>query len=367
MSFQRIILFLITFVLAAPSTAQNLPDSPGAHRGAVEKSRLWLQDLMREQNIPGLSVAVMEKGEIIWSEGFGYADLEQRVPLTPLTKMRIGSVAKPITAAGMAILMEEGKLDIDAPIQQYVPSFPEKSHPITTRQLAGHLAGIRHYRGEEMLSSRYYPTVLDGLDIFKDDPLQSPPGERYSYSSYGWNLVSAVLEGASDEPFLSFMRRRVFDPIGMRHTHAEHMDSLIAFRTRYYDTDDSARIVNAPYVDNSYKWAGGGLIATAEDVVRFGHAMLHPTLFSETTRDELWTSLKTNDGNETGYGLGWRVGEDDEGRRIVGHTGGSVGGTTLFLIYPEEEFIVCIVSNLSQTSFRRADRVVARYFLEELD
>ena len=355
---------IATFQLSV--AAQSLPDAHSGYQEAVEKSREWIRNLMEEENIPGVSVAVMKDGVVVWAEGFGFADLEQGVPITPLTKMRIGSVSKSITSAGMGILMDEEKLDIDAPIQQYLPQFPEKDHPITTRQLAGHLGGIRHYRGQEMMSSRHYPTVAEGLDIFKDDPLIAPPGERYSYSSYGWNLLSAVMEGASDEDFLSFMQKRVFDPIGMRQTTAEFMDRLIAHRTRYYVKNQTGQIENAPYVDNSYKWAGGGFISTAEDVVRFGHAMIHPTIFSEKTRDELWTSLQTNDGKETGYGLGWRTGLDDEDRRIIYHGGGSVGGTTLFLVYPEEDLILCLISNLSQTQYNRADRVLAGFFLGDL-
>ncbi|MEZ4700827.1 MAG: serine hydrolase domain-containing protein [Rhodothermales bacterium] len=361
------VLLPLLLLLPLPAAAQvAAPDAVGAYAGAIAHSREAVASLMQRETVPGISVAVMVAGDIVWAEGFGWADIEQRVPVTPLTKMRIGSVSKPITSAAVGLLMEAGRLDLDAPIQTYVPSFPDKGYPITTRQLAGHLAGIRHYRGNEMESAAYYPTVAAGLAIFRDDPLLTPPGERYSYSSYGWNLVSAAVEGAAGEPFLAFMQRAVFDALALRHTTAEHMDSLIAYRTRYYVHDDAGRVVNAPYVDNSYKWAGGGFISTAEDVVRFGDAILHGRLLRTSTVDALWASQRTNDGALTGYGIGWRTSVDDEGRRMVGHTGGSVGGTTLFTIYPDEDLIVCVISNLSDTRYGGLDQTLAAFFLEAM-
>src|SRR5712691_3853581 len=120
-------------------------------------------------HIPGLAVAVAVDGRIVWSEAFGYADLDAKTPATPATQFRIGSVSKPLTAAAVAQLYEQGKLDLDAPVQRYVPSFPDKGYPITTRQLAGHLAGIRNYRGDEPLLNRHFDSVRDGLAIFEHD------------------------------------------------------------------------------------------------------------------------------------------------------------------------------------------------------
>src|SRR6267378_3950851 len=135
----------------------------------------------------------------MYSEGFGYADLEERVPVWPTTKFRIGSISKPLTATALVQLVEAGKLDLDAPVQKYVPSFPEKGAVITTRMLAGHLAGIRHYQGDEFNIQKHYANVLDGVKIFENDPLVSPPGTKFNYSSYGYNLLSAVVESAASE------------------------------------------------------------------------------------------------------------------------------------------------------------------------
>jgi len=157
------------------------------------------------RGIPGVTLAVAVDGRIVYAEGFGYADLEQRVPVWPTTKFRIASDSKPLTAAGLLLLVEQGRIDLDPPVEKYVPSFPDKGAKITARLLAGHLAGIRHYQDDEFQIARHYDSVLEGLKIFADDPLVSPPGKEFHYSSYGFNLLSAVMESAAGENFLAYM------------------------------------------------------------------------------------------------------------------------------------------------------------------
>lgn len=334
---------------ARPLAAQRLAEAPAPARwaDAIEQGRLVVAEVMAEHGIPGLSVAVLVDGTVVWSEGFGYANLEHRIPVTPLTRLRIGSVSKPVTAAALGKLVEEGRLDLDAPVQRYVPSFPQKRWPITTRQLAGHLAGIRHYRGDEFYSRDRYETVLDGLRIFQDDSLLFEPGTRYVYSSYGWNLISAVIEGAAGEPFLAYMRREIFEPLGLRSIVAEHTDSIILHRASYYERDRvTGRILNAPYVDNSYKWAGGGFISNTEDLVRFGWAHLDGSFLRPETVELLFTPQRTKSGEATSYGLGWQSGRDSAGRRWVGHTGSSVGARAVLLVYPDHRLVVAALANL---------------------
>lgn len=346
-----ILLFIVAGLMPEAVSGQALQLAE-VHAGddysqAIQDSRALILEIMEEAGIPGASVAVGIGGRIVWAEGFGWADLELGVPVTTLTKFRVGSVSKPITAAGLGLLVERGQLDLDAPVQTYVPGFPEKRWPITTRQLGGHTAGIRHYRGAEMMSARRYPTVAAGLEIFADDSLLFEPGTEYSYSSYGWNLLSAVMEGASGVDFLTFMRDEVFEPLGLRHTVADHTDSIITFRTRFYEKRRDGNVINAPYVDNSYKWAGGGFLSTPEDLVRFGQSHLEPGFLQAETLAELQTPQTLLNGESTGYGIGWSSGEQDDGDRTYAHAGGSVGGSTLLLLVPEHDLVVAGVVNIS--------------------
>ncbi|MGD2123663.1 MAG: serine hydrolase domain-containing protein [Gemmatimonadota bacterium] len=343
----------LTFSLGEPCRLQaqqlQLAEARGTDDYAepIAAAQALIREIMEDQDVPGASVAVGIGDEIVWSEGFGWADLELGVPVTTLTKFRIGSVSKTLTASALGILLERGQLDLDVPIQEYVPDFPEKRWPITTRQLGGHIAGIRHYRGRETFSSIRYPTVESGLEIFANDSLLFEPETDYSYSSYGWNLLSAVLEQASSREFLGFMADEVFEPLGLRHTVADHTDSIVAYRTSFYEQERGGGIVNAPYVDNSYKWAGGGFLSTPEDLVRFAQAHMQPGFLTAETLEILQTPQVLRNGESTGYGIGWRTYTQEDGDLMLGHSGGSVGGSTLMVMVPEHEIVVAGVVNIS--------------------
>jgi CubicO group peptidase (beta-lactamase class C family) len=323
----------------------------------ISASVALIREIMEDQGVPGASVAVGIGGDIVWSEGFGWASIEHGVPVTTLTKFRIGSVSKTVTASAVGLLIERGQLDLDVPVQVYVPEFPEKRWSVSTRQLGGHTAGVRHYRGQEMLSATSYPTVESGLEIFADDTLLFEPETDYSYSSYGWNLLSAVLEGASGTEFLSFMRDEVFEPLGLRHTVPDHNDSIVAHRTEFYEQGPDGAIINAPHVDNSYKWAGGGFLSTPEDLVRFGQAHMRPGFLKAETLAELQTPQTLRNGESTNYGIGWRTGTQEDGDTTLGHSGGSVGGTTLLVLVPEHDLVVAGVVNISGAAGLIVNRV----------
>ena len=313
----------------------------------VEEARALVRADIAERGYPGIAIAVSVDAETVWSEGFGYTDLEHRIPMSPSVKFRVGSISKSLTAAAVASLVEDGRLDLDAPVQQYVPSFPEKAHPITTRQLGGHLGGIRHYQGDENFIRDPYATVLDGLSIFADDPLLHEPGTAFSYTSHGFNLISAVVAGAAEEPFLDYMREAVFRPLGMRDTVADFVTPIIPGRTRYYVRDAGGRVVNAPFVNNSYKWAGGGFLSTTGDVLRFANAHLDDGFLSEPSRKLLFTEQQTRDGEGVGYGFGWFIRTREDGRRLLSHSGGSVGGTSLMVMQPDSRVVVVGLINLT--------------------
>jgi CubicO group peptidase (beta-lactamase class C family) len=364
------ILLVSTGVAGASAQSPTVPVAPApavaghAHAYAPTNTaeRGFIHDTMRVLGAPGASVTVIKDGDVVWSEGFGWADLEQQVAVTPLTRFRIGSVSKSLTSIGLGLLVQEGKIELDAPVQRYVPSFPVKQAPVTVRELAGHTAGIRHYRGNEMMIQQHYATVTEALDIFRNDTLLFTPGTRFSYSSYGFNLLSAAMERAAGEPFVAFMTHRVIEPLGLRHTVAEFTDSLIPFRSHFYTRADSGNgIVNAPFVDNSYKWAGGGFLSTAEDLARVGQLLLEGALLRPETRQMLWTSQRTTDGRETGYGMGWFTDHDAAGRRRVFHSGGSVGGTAYLLIYPDQKLVLALLVNSDRTFVRAAPRIAEAF------
>jgi CubicO group peptidase (beta-lactamase class C family) len=276
-------------------------------------------------------------------------------------------VSKLLTTLAIGLLYQEGKWDLDAPIQKYLPDFPEKKYPITSRQLAGHTAGIRHYRNSDPVSiPRRYKSVQEGLSIFKDDSLLFKPGTAYAYSTFGYCLLSAVAEAVSHTDFLSFMRDSIFLRLDMRNTIADYSDSIVPGRVRFYE-HSNGRLVNAALVDNSYKWAGGGFLSTPTDLVNMTRGLLNHTLLHEKTTELLFTSQHLENGKDIHVGIGWRIDSDSKGRRIIHHGGTIDGGRTFLLLYPDQGMIVAIAANMSgvNINLKEAENI-AGYFLTPL-
>jgi serine beta-lactamase-like protein LACTB len=288
---------------------------------------------------PAISVAI-QQGDQIYRRAWGFTDVENDVEATPASRFRIGSIVKSMTAVAALRLVEEGKIDLDAPVHRYCGAFPDKPQLVTTRLLLGHLGGIRHYRGSEFFSTRAYTSVAESLDIFRNDPLVHAPGSAYLYTTYGYNVVGCAVEGAAGEPFYAVLKRLVFDPAGMETAAADEVPTIIANRARGYSPTRDGILRNAGLTDNSNKVPGGGVVASADDVVRFGSAMLEGKLVRPDTRRTMWTSMRTTAGKETGYGMGWSV--VPEGAY---HTGGSVGFVSILYINRDTKTVVSILWN----------------------
>ena len=328
---------------------------------AVDSARILLERFRVAAGIPGMSVGVGVDTAVVWAEGFGEADVAANRPVTIDTRFRIGSISIPLTAAAIGLLWEQGELDLGADVRAYVPSFPERDYLITVEQLAGHLAGIRHYRSDEFRSNKPYATVLDGLAIFEQDPLVFEPGTRYSFSTFGWSLLSAAIEHVTGRSFLEYMQQAVIDPLALTGTMRDRAGEVDSLRTTFYERVDG-RLEVAPPVDNSYKWAGGGYLSTPTDLVRFALAHLRPGFLGERTVRRLWTGQHTRDGAETGYGIGWTVGKDFDEHDVVSHTGSSVGGRAILLVYPESRVVVALAANMSGVRFGNLPQDVAHLF-----
>ncbi len=337
------------------------PLSP--YQNAIHESARLIDSIRIAQKIPGLDAAVAIDGEVVWSQGFGFADLEHQVAVKAgTTRFRIGSVSKTLTSSALGKLVDQGKIVLDESLYTYLPNFPSKRYPITIKQIAGHIAGIRHYRDMEFLMNQKYSSVSSSLSIFENDSLLFEPGTNYSYSSYGYNLLSAAMEKASGQSFLTLIYNEVFSPLEMTSTSPDLNDSIIVNRTSFYALGGSNNVINAPVVDNSYKWAGGGFISTTTDLIKFGEAHMSPGFLSAATLTEFTTSQVLNNGDSTGYGVGWSRLKHD-GLKGYGHTGGSVGGITAFRIYPEKKLILVLLSNSSDTQYGKLGDRIVKLFL----
>ena len=354
-----VMILSIPFATAAPQSSSSRGDR------AVEQARAWFRQFGEKTGVPGYSVAVAVDGKIVWAEGFGKANVEMDAPATPQTVYRIGSVTKLFTAAAAMLLVEEGRLDLDAPVQKYVPQFPEKSAPLTLRHLAGHVSGIRNYRGNEYWNTQRVIKITETVARFKDDPLLHDPGSKYAYSSYNYVLFGTAMENVSGRDFVTLLREAVLVPLGLKTVTPDLSEVIVAGRSAYYQRTPEGQLQNCAYADHSDRLPAGGYHATVEDLARFGVAMANDSLLQAQTRAMMFTSQKLADGRETRVGIAWRVAKDATGRTFVHHGGDAVGGRAFLLVYPEQRLVVAFAANLSFAPFADQQAAeVARLFLD---
>ena len=348
---------------AAPSPRWN---------GAIEQARQIVRAGLSEQNLPGLSAAVGAGGEIVWAEGFGWANLEDKVPVSPQTRFRIGTASTALTSAAVGLLLEQDRLRLDEKIQAYVPDFTEKQWPVTLRQVMGHVAGVRNDGGDEgPLFGQRCDRPVDALRHF-DSALRFEPGTEYRYSNFGWILVSAAIEAAADQPFLAFMRKQIFEVVGMNDTDADGAtepgaDVATSYFPRFaadprYGPDPMRPIDLSCYAGSSV------FVSTPSDLARFAIALKSGKLLQPATVQLMQTSQRLRSGQETGYGLGWDlepVTLAGTPTTAVGHDGRLLGGMVASLLtFPERGLVVAVTSNTSYADAESLAVKIAQAFVE---
>jgi serine beta-lactamase-like protein LACTB, mitochondrial len=323
-----------------PSTPKREPSTEWA--GAVERGRVVMRAGLSEQNLPGLSVAVGVRGETVWAEGFGWADLDKRVAVAPDMRFRIGTASVALTSAAAGLLLEEDRLKLDDEIQTYVPEFPYREWPVTLRQLLGDTSGVPNDGGDEgPLFTKRCERPADAFQFLSgyERELLFEPGTKYHYSSYGWIAVSAAIEAAAGEPLPAFMRKQIFEGLEMNDTVPDSEtrtmpDQVASYFPRYaanprYGPDLIREIGFSCYSGSSV------FVSTPADLVRFGMAIDSGKLLQPATVQLLHTPQRLASGETTGHGLGWDLeavtlgGEEME---VIGHDGRVLGGTVASLI-----------------------------------
>ncbi len=310
--------------------------------------------------IPGLSIGFI-KDDFTWAAGFGFSDLENQVPAKAESAYRLASVTKPMTAFAVLKLAEAGKLDLDAEVQTYVPYFPRKKWPVTVRALLGHLGGISHYRdySKEGHFKRHMDT-REAIAVFENFELEAEPWSRFNYSSYGYNLLGAVIESASGKPYGQYMREALWGPLGMDATRLDDPDALIPNRVRGYRPGPDGSAINSEFIDISSRFAAGGTRSTVPDLLKFARGILQGRVLPPERLDEMFTPMSTSGGESTGYGMGWGI-TSVNGRFAVAHSGAQQETSTNLIIFPTLNFAIAFACNFE--GGQRAPYVEALYRL----
>lgn len=336
----------------------------GQKKVGFTKADEILQKLVRQKKIPGMAVTITKNGEIKWSKGYGYADIKRKISVNPKTTIfRVGSVSKPIAATGLAKMVEKNQINLNDTIYKYVPNFPKKQYSFTLKQLGGHLAGIRNYKGNEFMNKEHL-SIREGVALFENDPLLFEPGNDYLYTSYSWNLLSLAMQEAVHKPFEKIIEEEVLRPLKLTNTLP---DTTAVFNGKavFYRKKRKRKFVEVSLVDNFFKLAGGGYLSTSEDVAKLGNAYLNDDFLSKELKEKFVTSQTINN-KPTYYGIGWQASFDHKNRAYFGHVGNGLGGYGIFYVYPKEQVVITMLMNCSNPNQDKKLHQVIDAFFEEL-
>lgn len=337
-----IVLVVLASGCAGAGASIHVARSGDADQRTGEASA-FVDSLRGALRLPGIAVTVLRDGQVELSAGFGFADVARASAATPATRFRVGSVSKLLTAVALMRLVETEVLDLDAPLRSYLDEYPVRWPDLTLRQLAGHTAGVRHYRGAEFFSRTSYSTLRSAMGIFEADSLLFAPGSAYAYSSHGYTVIGAAMERVTGEAFPDLLRRTVLAPLAMRRTVPDSGRPIDGKAVLYDVGRDEVTV--APTDDLSSRWPAGGYLSTTTDLARFGWLALQPGFLGETARREMVTPQRLASGRTTDVGIGWRIGTDPDGRRYLHHGGSSNGGSAFLLVYPDQGLVVAMASN----------------------
>lgn len=314
--------------------------------------------------IAGITVAVSRGGNVLHSNGYGYADLENDVQATPLTVYRIGSVTKQFTAVAIMQLVESGRLALDAPLTDVLPSYPMHGKTITVRQLLGHTSGIKSYtevedwRESDMLDK----STTEMLALFKDLPLESEPGEAFSYSNSGYFLLGVIIEKLASVPYATYLAEHVLKPASLADTQYCSENTIVKHRAQGYRRVASKFRNDAP-LSMTQPYAAGALCSTAGDLNRWRAALLDGTLLTSESLKRMESSGSLNDGRNSGYGFGVFLGELGE-HPMVSHGGGINGFASHTSYYPDDDVAISILSNTEGANVSALEKQIARLVLD---
>src|SRR6266545_1080982 len=294
---------------------------------------------------PGAAVLVVRDGQVIVRKGYGMANLELGVPVAPEMVFRLGSITKQFTAVAILMLVEDGSLSLSDDITRFLPDYPTHGQSITIAQLLTHTAGIKNYTEMPELPSLWRKdlTLDELIGLFKDQPLDFAPGEQWAYSDSGYVLLGAIIEKVSGMRYAEFVQQRIFTPLGMTHSSYDTTAEIMPGRVAGYSRTE-AGFANAAYLSMALPYAAGSLAASVDDLARWDAALYSDTLVKQTTLTRAFQSATLTNGQPTGYGYGWELG-NYAGHAFSEHNGAINGFSTQMMRLPSDKVYVAILTN----------------------
>ncbi len=316
---------------------------------------------------PGCALAIVQHGQIIYARGYGMANLEYDIPITPNSVFHIASISKQFTALSIALLEQDGRLSYADDVRQYLPELPDYGTPITLRHLANHTSGLRDQWDLLFLAGWREDDLKTNADVLylaaRQQALNFQPGAEYLYSNTGYTLLALVVERVSGQSFHDFTAERIFAPLGMQHTHF-HDDHSRIVKGRaygYLPRPEGGFRISIPNFDTI---GASSLFTTVEDLALWANNYTNPRVGGQSVIERMLTPGVLNDGEVLPYALGVSI-EPYRGARTLGHSGADAGYRSDFVAFPDHDLAIIIFCNLGSINPRHLSRQVADVLLAE--
>lgn len=312
----------------------------------IAQNREKFRQVLIQNSVPGGSITVIKNGRTLWNEGFGLSNIESNSPVSNETKFGIGSISKSLTMVLALRLQEEGLLDLDTPIEKYLPDFPHKDQGVTIRLIGNHLSGYEdNFDNENFYNTKRYETTEQVLQEFYKEKLAAKPREKSIYGTTTFTLIAGVVEKVTKRDFVTAMNDFVLKPLQLKSIQPNDKRQIILNRTAFYIRDDKGKTVNGEYVDPSFKIAGAGFLSTAEDLAKFGSALIDEGFLKRKSLDELFKLGEISTGEKTPFALGFRVVKTTDDKEIIHQPGGGVGIASVLFIDRRRKISIAILTH----------------------
>ena len=333
----RILAFVAVLTAQVPSLSAQAARAPAATPDSVDR---YITAEMASRHIPGVSIAVVRAGKVIKAVGYGVADLENDIPVTPQTVFKIGSVSKQFIATGIMLLAQDGRLSVDDPVSKYFAGAPEAWQGITIRHFLTHTSGvIREGPAFDALKTQPDSVVISSAF---SKPLEFPTGSKWQYCNVCYFTLAEIIARVSGKPWDAFLDERVFKATGMTATRTTTTSALVPRRARGYAWGRDSSYVNAPeYIALR---PSGAFLSTALDLALWDAALYRDLPLTRASREAMWTPVRLTSGEPYGYGFGWAV-DSVDGHRQVGHGGSLPGFRAAMARFPDDSLTVIVLTN----------------------
>jgi len=315
---------------------------------------------MERKHIPAVTIAVVKEGKVVKTKGYGMANVELNVPATTETVYKIGSISKPIIAVGIMMLVEEGKLSLDDPVSKYLDGTPESWKGITIRHFLSHTSGV--IRESPAFNGDRIQPDIDIIKAAYTAPLVFPTGEKYQYCNVGYFSLAEIISRVGGKPWPEFLAEKIFKPLGMTSTRTTTTSDLVPNRANGYSFSNGKLLNSSVYAALR---PSGAFLSTVGDLAKFEAALNSGKLLKPEALKQMWTRFKFTDGKESGYALGWFVG-DINGHRLINHGGSLSGFRSEFTMLPDDKMTLIVLTNLNENNPSEIARGIAAIYIPEL-